>query len=49
MVRLASLLRTDHMLGGSEANTFMKEFNETLSRISAEIIEEQAQLNTNNL
>ena len=49
MVRLASLLRTDHMLGGSEANTFMKEFNETLSRISAEIIEEQALPNTNNL
>jgi len=30
------------MLGGSEANTFMNEFNKTLSRISAEIIEEQA-------
>ena len=49
MVRLASLLRTDHMLGGSESSTFLKEFNETLSRISAEIIEEPALPNTNNL
>jgi len=36
MLRLASLLRTNHMLGGSESSTLAKELNLVLAEISAE-------------
>jgi hypothetical protein len=38
MLRLASLLRTDHMLGGSESDAFFK----TLSNVLGELSDERA-------
>jgi len=38
MLRLASLLRTDHMLGGSQSDNFMK----TMSRVLGELHDEFA-------
>jgi hypothetical protein len=36
MLRLASLLRTDHMLGGSQSSTFIKQLNLALEEINDE-------------
>jgi len=36
MLRLASLLRTDHMLGGAQSSTFGKQLNLVLKEISDE-------------
>ncbi|MFO8241353.1 MAG: hypothetical protein R6T90_10210 [Dissulfuribacterales bacterium] len=36
MLRLASLLRTDHMLGGAQSSTFFKQLNLVLEGISDE-------------
>jgi len=36
MLRLASLLRTDHMLGGTQSSTFIKQLNLVLKEISDE-------------
>lgn len=36
MLRLASLLRTDHMLGGAQSSTFIKQLNLVLEEISDE-------------
>ena len=37
MLRLASLLRTDHMLGGAQSSTFFKQLNLVLEEITDEI------------
>ena len=37
MLRLGSLLRTDHMLGGSASSTFIKQLNLVLAEFSEEI------------
>jgi len=38
MLRLASLLRTDHMLGGSASSTLIKQLNFVLADISEEMV-----------
>jgi len=37
MLRLGSLLRTDHMLGGAQSSTFIKQLNLVLEGLSDEI------------
>jgi hypothetical protein len=37
MLRLASLLRTDHLLGGAHSSTFIKQLNLALASLSDEI------------
>ena len=37
MLRLASLLRTDHLLGGAHSSTFIKQLNLALEGLSDEI------------
>ena len=37
MLRLGSLLRTDHMLGGDESSTLVKQFNLALKELSEEM------------
>ena len=37
MLRLGSLLRTDHMLGGTASSTFVKQLNRVLADISDEM------------
>jgi hypothetical protein len=41
MLRLASLLRTNHLLGGSESDTFMETLNLALTEVSAEMALEE--------
>lgn len=41
MLRLASLLRTDHMLGGTQSSTFIKQLNLVLAEVSDEIALDQ--------
>ncbi|MDT8382764.1 MAG: hypothetical protein RQ728_10995, partial [Brevefilum sp.] len=36
MLRLASLLRTDHMLGGAQSSTFIKQLSLVLEEITDE-------------
>ena len=38
MLRLASLLRTDHMLGGAASSTFIKQLNLVLAELSEETV-----------
>jgi hypothetical protein len=37
MLRLASLLRTDHMLGGDETSTFITQLNLALNNVTEEL------------
>ena len=37
MLRLASLLRTDHMLGGAQSSTFITQLNLAMAEISKEM------------
>ncbi|MBW6475120.1 MAG: hypothetical protein K0B14_18480 [Anaerolineaceae bacterium] len=37
MLRLASLLRTDHMLGGSEMDTFMAQLGHAMNGVLEEM------------
>ena len=42
MLRLASLLRTDHMLGGEQSNTFMAHLTHAMNEIIAEMSQDDA-------
>jgi hypothetical protein len=42
MLRLGTLLRTDHLLGGSESSTLIKELNLALAGIAEEMVQDQA-------
>ena len=41
MLRLASLLRTDHMLGGSQSSTLLAQFNLALKEMEAEMARDE--------
>lgn len=41
MLRLGSLLRTDHLLGGSERGTILEQLNLAIAEVSAEMALEQ--------
>jgi hypothetical protein len=41
MLRLANLLRTDHMLGGSQSSTFVKQLSLVLEEIANENVRNQ--------
>jgi len=41
MLRLGSLLRTNHLLGGSESSTFLSELNLVLKEVSEEMAREE--------
>jgi hypothetical protein len=42
MLRLGSLLRTDHLLGGAHSSTFIKQLNRALEQVEKELALEQA-------
>jgi len=42
MLRLASLLRTDHLLGGAQSSTFITQLNRVINEIQEELSHDQA-------